>query len=57
MEPRTMDPNVDLGGSTAGATDHRPNLGSLDYKAMQKMNETYHFKNDSKMSIQAGQLQ
>jgi len=52
-----MDPNVDLGGSTAGATDHRPNLGSLDYKAMQKMNETYHFKNDSKMSIQAGQLQ
>jgi len=34
----------------------RPKLGTIDISALNKMNETYHFKNDSKMSIQAGML-
>ena len=40
----------------AGFESERPKLGSLDSKALDQMNLTHHFKNDSKMSIQAGAL-
>lgn len=32
----------------------RPKLGDLGEKAMDQMNSTFHFQQDSKMSIQAG---
>lgn len=35
---------------------NRQNIGSLDNQAFEAMNKTHHFKNDSKMSIQAGAL-
>lgn len=37
-----------------GDATHRPKLGTLDRSALDNMNITHHFQNDSKMSIQAG---
>lgn len=59
-EPRTLEARAfkdSSQGFGATATDReRPQLGSLDPKAMQTMSATHHFKDDSKMSIQAGKL-
>jgi hypothetical protein len=41
---------------TISVDKERPKLGAIDTSVLEKMNETYHFKNDSKMSIQAGML-
>lgn len=46
------DRSVYHGGSTL-----RPKIGSLDQRALDEMSKTIHFKNDSKMSIQAGVVQ
>jgi hypothetical protein len=50
------DPAITNRDLTAVSVD-RPRLGTIDNGALDRMNETYHFKNDSKMSIQAGKLQ
>jgi hypothetical protein len=36
---------------------NRHRIGSLDNAALETMNKTHHFKNDSKMSIQEGALE
>ena len=36
---------------------NRHRIGSLDSAALDNMNKTHHFKNDSKMSIQEGSLE
>jgi hypothetical protein len=36
---------------------NRHRIGSLDSAALDNMNKTHHFKNDSKMSIQEGALE
>lgn len=56
-----LNTNSAIGGLGSGMeterimmSNHRPQIGSLDSKALDDMNKTHHFKNDSKMSIQDG---
>jgi hypothetical protein len=49
--------DTDRSAHQGGRSTLRPQLGSLDQKALDEMNRTMHFKNDSNMSIQAGIVQ